>query len=109
MAVTGLPFSPAGCHVLRELCSSPPCFLRPAEVFFPEEAHAAAPADFLQELPSYRSVLRRRAGPGGGHDPQGSLGARAGEAWGPQPEGAEPAARPLREYALSIAEKRRIR
>uniref|UniRef100_A0A8B9T9W5 Transmembrane channel-like protein n=1 Tax=Anas platyrhynchos TaxID=8839 RepID=A0A8B9T9W5_ANAPL len=76
-------------------------------MFFPEEAHAAAPADFLQELPSYRSVLRRRAGPGGGHDPQGSLGARAGEARGPQPEGAELAALPPREHALSIAEKRR--
>ncbi|XP_068555014.1 transmembrane channel-like protein 7 isoform X1 [Anas acuta] len=80
-----------------------------SEMFFPEEAHAAAPADFLQELPSYRSVLRRRAGPGGGHDPQGSLGARAGEARGPQPEGAELAALPPREHALSIAEKRRLR
>ncbi|XP_047916391.1 transmembrane channel-like protein 7 [Anser cygnoides] len=79
------------------------------EIFFPEEAHAAAPADFLQELPSYRSVLRRRAGPGGGQDPQGSVGPRAGEARGPQPEGAELAARPLREHALSIAEKRRLR
>ncbi|XP_035404907.1 transmembrane channel-like protein 7 isoform X3 [Cygnus atratus] len=79
------------------------------EIFFPEEAHAAAPADFLQELPSYRSVLRRRAGPAGGQDPQGSVGPRAGEARGPQPEGAELAARPVREHALSIAEKRRLR
>ncbi|KAF1577218.1 Transmembrane channel-like protein 7, partial [Eudyptes moseleyi] len=83
------------------------------EVFLPEEPRPAAPVDFLQELPSYQSALRRRAAAGGTQErraaPQGSAGLRAAEAWGPEQEGGELAARPAREYPLTIAEKRRLR
>ncbi|NXT33306.1 TMC7 protein, partial [Pelecanoides urinatrix] len=83
------------------------------EVFLPEETRAAAPVDFLQELPSYQSALRRRAAAGGTQErraaPQGSAGLRAAEARGPEQEGGELGARPAREYPLSIAEKRRLR
>ncbi|NXD83165.1 TMC7 protein, partial [Halcyon senegalensis] len=87
------------------------------EVFLPEETRGAAPVDFLQELPSYRSALRRRtaaaAATGGTQEqwaaPQGSAGLRAAEARAPEQEGGEPGARPAREYPLSIAEKRRLR
>ncbi|KAF1442874.1 Transmembrane channel-like protein 7, partial [Pygoscelis papua] len=83
------------------------------EVFLPEELRAAAPVDFLQELPSYQSALRRRAAAGGTQErraaPRGSAGLRAAEARGPEQEGGELAARPAREYPLTIAEKRRLR
>ncbi|KAF1626051.1 Transmembrane channel-like protein 7, partial [Eudyptes chrysocome] len=83
------------------------------EVFLPEEPRPAAPVDFLQELPSYQSALRRRAAAGGTQErraaPQGSAGLRAAEARGPEQEGGELAARPAREYPLTIAEKRRLR
>ncbi|KAF1430450.1 Transmembrane channel-like protein 7, partial [Spheniscus magellanicus] len=83
------------------------------EVFLPEEPRAAAPVDFLQELPSYQSALRRRAAAGGTQErraaPRGSAGLRAAEARGPEQEGGELAARPAREYPLTIAEKRRLR
>ncbi|NXI72409.1 TMC7 protein, partial [Anseranas semipalmata] len=78
------------------------------EVFLHEETLPAAPVDFLQELPSYQSVLRRRAAAGGTQDRRGNPpGAAGAQAWGPQHEGGELAARPVREYPLSIAEKRR--
>ncbi|KAM6244679.1 transmembrane channel-like protein 7 [Spheniscus humboldti] len=84
-----------------------------SEVFLPEEPRAAAPVDFLQELPSYQSALRRRAAAGGTQErraaPRGSAGLRAAEARGPEQEGGELAARPAREYPLTIAEKRRLR
>ncbi|KAF1580829.1 UNVERIFIED_CONTAM: Transmembrane channel-like protein 7, partial [Eudyptes robustus] len=83
------------------------------EVFLPEEPRPAAPVDFLQELPSYQSALRRRAAAGGTQErraaPQSSAGLRAAEARGPEQEGGELAARPAREYPLTIAEKRRLR
>ncbi|NXN67846.1 TMC7 protein, partial [Himantopus himantopus] len=83
------------------------------EVFLPEETRAAAPVDFLQELPSYQSALRRRAAAGGSQErraaPPGAAGLRAAEARRPEQEGGEVAARPAREYPLSIAEKRRLR
>ncbi|KAM9291863.1 transmembrane channel-like protein 7 [Morus bassanus] len=99
-----------GCHVARSPAPQPLCFLPLAEVFLPEQTRAAAPVDFLQELPSYRTALRRR---GGGQErraaPQGPAGLRAAEAWGLEQEGGEPAARPAREHPLSMAEKRRLR
>ncbi|NXX20636.1 TMC7 protein, partial [Podargus strigoides] len=83
------------------------------EVFLPEETRAAAPAGFLQELPSYRSMLRLRAAAGGGQErraaPHSSAGLGAAEARGQEGEGDELPARPAREYPLSIAQKRRIR
>ncbi|KAF1518675.1 Transmembrane channel-like protein 7, partial [Eudyptes sclateri] len=83
------------------------------EVFLPEEPRPAAPVDFLQELPSYQSALRRRAAAGGTQErraaPQSSAGLRAAEARGPEQEGGELAARPARECPLTIAEKRRLR
>ncbi|NXT27917.1 TMC7 protein, partial [Syrrhaptes paradoxus] len=83
------------------------------EVFPPEESRPAAPVDFLQELPSYQSARRRRAAGGGTEErraaPQSSAGRRAAEAPGPERDGGEAAARPVREYPLSIAEKRRLR
>ncbi|XP_074014598.1 transmembrane channel-like protein 7 [Numenius arquata] len=85
-----------------------------SEGFFPEETHGAAPVDFLQQLPSYQSALRRRATSGGGTQerraaPQGPAGLRAAVGRGPEQEGDQVAARPAREYPLSIAEKRRLR
>ncbi|NXJ90468.1 TMC7 protein, partial [Corythaixoides concolor] len=81
------------------------------EVFLPEEARAAAPVDFLQELPSYQSALRRRAG--GTQErraaPPGSVRLRAAEARRPEEERGELDALPARAYPLSIAEKRRLR
>ncbi|XP_071617642.1 transmembrane channel-like protein 7 isoform X1 [Heliangelus exortis] len=82
-----------------------------AEVFVPEDTRAAAPVDFLQDLPSHQSALRRRATGGGTRErwaaPQGSEGFRAAEARGTEGDEATPC--PLREYPLSIAEKRRLR
>uniref|UniRef100_A0A669QM78 Transmembrane channel-like protein n=1 Tax=Phasianus colchicus TaxID=9054 RepID=A0A669QM78_PHACC len=73
-------------------------------------SRAAAPVGFLQELPSYRSVLRRRAAAGDVQERRGNLwGTAAAELRGPQPEEGERGARPLWELPLSIAEKRRIR
>ncbi|NWH57241.1 TMC7 protein, partial [Geococcyx californianus] len=66
------------------------------ELSAPEEPLPAAPAGFLQQLPSYRSALRRRG-------PRELRGAQTRAAL---PEGAEQAARPARELPLSIAEKR---
>ncbi|NWY56266.1 TMC7 protein, partial [Chionis minor] len=83
------------------------------EVFLPEGTRAAPPVDFLQELPSYQSALRRRAAAGGTQErraaPPGAVGPRAAEARGPEKEDDELAARPAREYPLSIAQKRRLR
>ncbi|NWR69623.1 TMC7 protein, partial [Centropus unirufus] len=67
-------------------------------LFLPEEPLPAAPAGFLQQLPSYRSALRRR----GPREPSGA------DTGAPRP-GPERAARPAREFALSIAEKRSLR
>ncbi|NXD63131.1 TMC7 protein, partial [Eolophus roseicapillus] len=79
-----------------------------AEVFLPEEPGAAAPVGFLQQLPSYQSALRRRNAPGGGTQGD-STGRRGAEARVLEQEGGELAARPAREYPLSIAEKRKLR
>ncbi|XP_046783419.1 transmembrane channel-like protein 7 isoform X2 [Gallus gallus] len=80
------------------------------EFFSPEESHAAAPAGFLQELPSYRSVLRRRAAAGDVQERWGNLrGIASAERREPQPDGGERGAIPLWELPFSIAEKRRIR
>ncbi|XP_054247287.1 transmembrane channel-like protein 7 [Indicator indicator] len=74
-----------------------------------------APVDFLQELPSYQSALRRRAAAtaGGSQErraaPQGFAGFRAAEAQGPEHEGSELVAHPAREHPGSMAEKRRFR
>lgn len=109
----GVPPGRAGCRVAASPAPQPLCFLPLAEVFLPEETRAAAPVDFLQELPSYQSALRRRAAAGGTQErraaPPGAAGFRAAEAGRPEQEDGEVAARPAREYPLSIAEKRRLR
>ncbi|NXT74385.1 TMC7 protein, partial [Zapornia atra] len=69
---------------------------------------------FLQDLPSYQSARRRRGAAGGGTQerrttPQLLVGPPGAEAWGPEKEGGEVAARPVRELPLSIADKRRFR
>ncbi|NXV76869.1 TMC7 protein, partial [Atlantisia rogersi] len=85
------------------------------ELFPPEEPRpAAAPVDFLQELPSYHSARRRRGAADGGTQerraaPQLLAGPPGAEAWGREKEGGEAAARPVRELPLSIANKRRFR
>ncbi|NXU49485.1 TMC7 protein, partial [Turnix velox] len=84
------------------------------ESFLPEEMRGAAPVDFLQQLPSYQSALRRRPTAGSGTQErraalQGPAGLRAADGRGPEQEGGEAAVRPVREYPLSIAEKRRLR
>ncbi|NXC38210.1 TMC7 protein, partial [Penelope pileata] len=63
-----------------------------------------APAGFLQELPSYRSVLRRRSA--GGTQERRRTAARGEPGPGPQEEGDDPASCPVRESPLSIAQKR---
>ncbi|XP_068002944.1 transmembrane channel-like protein 7 [Melanerpes formicivorus] len=83
-------------------------------VFPPEEMHGPAPVDFLQELPSYQTALRRRAATAGGNQerraaPQDLAGLRAAEARGPGHEGNELVAYPAREHPGSMAEKRRLR
>ncbi|KAM6379515.1 LOW QUALITY PROTEIN: transmembrane channel-like protein 7 [Pluvialis apricaria] len=112
-ALRGAAGQGRACHVAASPAPQPCAFLPPAEVFLPEETRAAAPVDFLQELPSYRSALRRRAAAGGSQErraaPPGAAGFRAAEARWPEQEGGEEAARPAREYPLSIAEKRRLR
>ncbi|CAM9518149.1 unnamed protein product [Bubo scandiacus] len=84
-----------------------------SEVFLPEETRGAAPAGFLQELPSYQSARRRRAAAGGTQErqaaPRGSAGLRAAEAWGLEPEGDGPAELPAREHPQCMAAKRRLR
>ncbi|XP_065588642.1 transmembrane channel-like protein 7 [Cyrtonyx montezumae] len=83
---------------------------RRGEFFPPEDPRAAVPAGFLQELPSYRSVLRRRAAPEGSDERRGiALGTAAAERRGLQPKGEEREAVPLWELPVSIADKRRIR
>ncbi|NXW33261.1 TMC7 protein, partial [Phaetusa simplex] len=77
-----------------------------------EETRGATPVDFLQQLPSYQSALRRRATAGTQERrsaPQDPAELRAAEGHGPQQEGDEVAARPAREHPLTIAEKRRLR
>lgn len=74
------------------------------------DAHNVSPTvTFLQELPSYQSMLRRRISTGT-HDHR-SLARSTSEESRSLIEkigGREPA-KPLREYALSIAEKRQLR
>lgn len=104
---------PAGRPVVATPAPQPLCLFPLAEVFLLEETRSAAPVDFLQELPSYQSALRRRAAAGGTQErravPRGSAGLRAAEARGPEQEGGELADRPAREWPLSMAEKRRLR
>uniref|UniRef100_K7F8K9 Transmembrane channel-like protein n=1 Tax=Pelodiscus sinensis TaxID=13735 RepID=K7F8K9_PELSI len=85
------------------------------EVFFPDADHTSPPVTFLQELPSYRSVLRQR-GAGGTQDrrqnTRGSVRPPVGQtrnlAEGTGVEN-EALVRSIREYALNIPEKRRLR
>ncbi|XP_052535936.1 transmembrane channel-like protein 7 [Tympanuchus pallidicinctus] len=79
------------------------------ELFSPEESRAAAPVGFLQELPSYRSVRRRRAAGDVQERPGNLRGIAAAELRGPQPEGEERGVGHLWELPTSIAEKRIIR
>ncbi|NXY10778.1 TMC7 protein, partial [Pteruthius melanotis] len=72
-----------------------------------EEPLAAAPVDFLQELPSYQSARRRRGGTQERRPTlRGTAGRRGAEARALQQERAEVPERPARELPLSIAEKR---
>ncbi|XP_039416499.1 transmembrane channel-like protein 7 [Corvus cornix cornix] len=75
-----------------------------------EEPLAAAPVDFLQELPSCQSARRRR---GGTQERRpallGTAGSRGAAARELQQERAELPERPARELPLSIAEKRKLR
>ncbi|KAK2543991.1 transmembrane channel-like protein 7 [Columba livia] len=91
--------------------AEPAGWRRDSEFWLPADVPAAAPAGFLQQLPSYQSALRRRAG--GSQQrragAQGSAGQSAAEPRGPEQQGREPEARPAREQPLSIAEKRRLR
>ncbi|NXB98289.1 TMC7 protein, partial [Orthonyx spaldingii] len=75
-----------------------------------EEPPAAAPVDFLQELPSYRSVRRRRGGSQElGPAPPGTAGSRGAAARALLQDRDQQDARPAREKPLSMAEKRRFR
>ncbi|XP_054849374.1 transmembrane channel-like protein 7 [Eublepharis macularius] len=82
----------------------------PGDDVFVLDAHNVSPTvTFLQELPSYQSMLRRRtsAGTRDNH----SLARSTSEESRSLIEriGSREPAKPLREYALSMAEKRRLR
>ncbi|KAM9222813.1 LOW QUALITY PROTEIN: transmembrane channel-like protein 7 [Leptosomus discolor] len=113
-ALRGSGGLPAGCHVVASPAPQPPRFFLPlAEVFLPEETRGATPVDFLQELPSYQSALRRRAAVGGTQERRAALRSsarlRAAGARGPEQEGGELRVRPAREQPFCMAEKRRWR
>ncbi|XP_056192502.1 transmembrane channel-like protein 7 [Falco biarmicus] len=97
----------------RGAAAEAPGWLAGSELSRPEEPRGAAPAGFLQQLPSYQSALRRRVPAAGTQErraaPRGSGRLGSAEARGPEPEGDELPARPAREYPLSIAEKRKLR
>ncbi|XP_034987888.1 transmembrane channel-like protein 7 isoform X1 [Zootoca vivipara] len=82
------------------------------EVFLLDSQYVAPTVAFLQELPSYQSMLRRRTSTGGLRDYRSLARTASGETSsllervGP---GSPGSAQPLREYALTIAEKRRLR
>ncbi|XP_060117014.1 transmembrane channel-like protein 7 [Heteronotia binoei] len=87
-------------------------FLSPfsfADVFVLDAHNVSPTVTFLQELPSYQSMLRRRTS-AGTHDYH-SLARSTSEEFRSLVEriGCREPAKPLREYALSIAEKRRLR
>ncbi|NWV84244.1 TMC7 protein, partial [Dasyornis broadbenti] len=82
----------------------------PGLFLLPEEPRAAAPVDFLQELPSCQSARRRRGGTRERRSaPPGTTGSRGAAARTLQQERGEQPTRPAREYPLSIAEKRTLR
>uniref|UniRef100_A0A8C4V8N8 Transmembrane channel-like protein n=1 Tax=Falco tinnunculus TaxID=100819 RepID=A0A8C4V8N8_FALTI len=97
----------------RGAAAEAPGWLAGSELSRPEEPRGAAPAGFLQQLPSYQSALRRRVPAAGTQErraaPRGSGRLGSAEARGLEPEGDELPARPAREYPLSIAEKRKLR
>ncbi|XP_053897814.1 transmembrane channel-like protein 7 [Malaclemys terrapin pileata] len=86
------------------------------EVFLPDANYTSPSVTFLQELPSYQSILRRRTSAGGTQDRRQN---NHGFARPPAAEqrnlvertGVENEAvvRSIREYALTIPEKRRLR
>ncbi|NWU91796.1 TMC7 protein, partial [Upupa epops] len=73
--------------------------------FQPQEPRGAGEVDFLQELPSYRSALRRRAGTGPQEQPWGSV--RSARDTGSERE--EMPVCPVRELPRSIHAKRSLR
>nr|XP_048721809.1 transmembrane channel-like protein 7 isoform X3 [Caretta caretta] len=86
------------------------------EVFLPDANCTSASVTFLQELPSYRSILRRRTSAGGTQDrrqnnhgfvrPPAAEKRNLVEGTGVENEAV---VRSIREYALNIPEKRRLR
>lgn len=92
------------------------CLLFVAEVFLPDPNHTSPSVTFLQELPSYRSILRRKTSAGGTQDRRQNNHAFARPPAGENRnlvEGtgveSEVVVRSIREYALNIPEKRRQR
>ncbi|KAL8175445.1 UNVERIFIED_CONTAM: Transmembrane channel-like protein 7 [Gekko kuhli] len=82
----------------------------PGDEVFVLDAHNVSPTvTFLQELPSYQSMLRRRTS--AGTQDYRSLARSTSEESRSLIEriGCREPAKPLREYALSIAEKRQLR
>ncbi|XP_067407148.1 transmembrane channel-like protein 7 [Emydura macquarii macquarii] len=86
------------------------------EVFLPDPNHTSPSVTFLQELPSYRSILRRKTSAGGTQDRRQNNHAFARPPAGENRnlvEGtgveSEVVVRSIREYALNIPEKRRLR
>ncbi|XP_073218411.1 transmembrane channel-like protein 7 isoform X3 [Lepidochelys kempii] len=86
------------------------------EVFLPDANCTSSSVTFLQELPSYRSILRRRTSAGGTQDrrqnnhgfvrPPAAEKRNLVEGTGVENEAV---VRSIREYALNIPEKRRLR
>lgn len=102
-------------HILH-LSSFASSLLFLAEVFLPDANCTSPSVTFLQELPSYRSILRRRTSAGGTQDrrqnnhgfvrPPAAEKRNLVEGTGVENDAV---VRSIREYALNIPEKRRRR
>ncbi|KAH0631901.1 hypothetical protein JD844_019800 [Phrynosoma platyrhinos] len=79
------------------------------EVFLLDSQNGSPTVAFLQELPSFQSMLRRKASTGGSQNYYSLAPSASGETRNLLEGVGSSSAQPLREYALTIAEKRRLR
>ncbi|XP_042294065.1 transmembrane channel-like protein 7 isoform X2 [Sceloporus undulatus] len=79
------------------------------EVFLLDSQTVSPTVAFLQELPSFQSMLRRKASTGGSQNYYSLAPSASGETRNLLEGVASSSAQPLREYALTITEKRRLR
>ncbi|XP_019368148.1 PREDICTED: transmembrane channel-like protein 7 [Gavialis gangeticus] len=80
-----------------------------SEARLPPESHSPPSVILLQELPSYQSILQRRASVTGAHDWQQGSGGYAGTRGRPAGAQSGAAVGSLREHPLTIPQKRKLR